>query len=202
MRNLLKLASVNLFGGSISVAPAGWNGNNWLALPIQERAVQWAAYFADREKVREVGNNGGYWVKLFLARVGLGAGYAWCAAFQSELLFRAGWLKYKSAAVLGWRDWGTRAGVLVYTPQRGDLAFWVRGSGKSQKRHIEIVIGTEGHPTALHASGKVPAGYVLTIGGNTSSGSSGSQEDGDGVFRRLRRVSDFSGFIRWWKVQG
>lgn len=203
MRNLLKLASVNLFGGSISVAPTGWKGNDWLALPIQERAVQWAAYYARQVKVREVGNNGGYWVKQFLAYVGLGAGYSWCAAFTSELVFRAGWLKYKSAAVLGWRDWGERNRVVFYSdPKRGDLAFWVRGSGKSQKRHIEIVVNPAGSqcPTFVHPSGVVPAGYIHTIGGNTGSGSSGSQENGDGTYDRLRRVTEFTGFIRWWKV--
>ena len=202
MRNLLKLAQVNLFGGSISVAPTSWKGSDWLSLPIQERAVQWAAHFARVEKVREVGNNGGYWVKLFLSRVGLGGGYAWCAAFVSELLFRAGWFKFKSAAVLGWRDWGERSRVIVWgAPQRGDLAYWVRGSGKSQKRHIEIVINPEGSacPKFVHESGFVPKGFVHTIGGNTGAGSSGSQEDGDGVYDRLRRVSEYSAFIRWWK---
>lgn len=202
MRNLLKLAQVSLFGGPISVAPTGWKGSNWLNLPIQERAVQWAAYYARIVKVREVGNNGGFWVKQFLALCGLGVGYSWCAAFTSELAYRAGWLKFKSAAVLGWRDFGERNRVIFHSPMRGDFAYWVKGSGKSQKRHIEIVVNAAGAPcpTFVHESGFVPIGYIHTIGGNTGSGSKGSQEDGDGTYDRLRHASDFSGYIRWWKV--
>lgn len=190
-----------LFGGPApSTAPPDWPGTNWAPLPIQEKAVQWAAYFADRVKVREVGSNRGFWVVKFLGSVGLGGGYAWCAAFVSYLLQMAGWFTFKSAAVLGWRDWANRTGRIRLTPKRGMLAFWVKGSGKSQKRHIEIVIAAagEGCPTSVHSSGKVPTGYVHTIGGNTGAGSGGSQEDGDGCYRRLRRVGEFTGFIQWW----
>jgi hypothetical protein len=189
-----------LFGAPVSEAPTDWPGTNWDALPVYEKAVQWAAYFADREKVRETGTNRGYWVVKFLAYVGLGPGYSWCAAFVSDLLFLAGWSTFKSAAVLGWRDWANRLGRVRVKPSRGMLAYWVKGSGPSQKRHIEIVIATAGEacPTSVHSSGKVPVNYVHTIGGNTGSGIEGSQEDGDGVYRRLRRVGDFTGFIQWW----
>lgn len=190
-----------LFGAPASTSPPPeWKGVNWAALPVQEKAVQWAAYFARIVKVREVGSNGGFWVAKFLARVGLGTGYAWCAAFVSYVLAMAGWTSFKSAAVLGWRDWANRLGRIRTVPKRGMLAFWVKGSGKSQKRHIEIVINTAGDPcpTFVHSSGKVPTGYVHTIGGNTGSGSQGSQEDGDGCYDRLRRVGDFTGFIQWW----
>jgi hypothetical protein len=189
-----------LFGDPKSVAPPSWKGSDWASLPIQEKAVQWAAHFADVEKVREKGANRGFWVEKFLGYTGLGGGYAWCAAFVSYLLFMAGWNDYRSAAVLGWRDWAAKKGLNRLVPKRGMLAYWVRGSGKKQVRHIEIVIATAGAPcpTSLHDSGKVPIGYIATIGGNTSSGQGGSQEDGDGAFRRLRRVSEFTGFILWW----
>lgn len=200
MRTIAKRAASALFGAPLSTAPTGWNGQNWDALPVQEKAVQWAAYYADKVKVKEVGNNGGYWVKYFLSRVGLGAGYAWCAAFVSELLYRAGWFRFKSARVLDWESWAENRSLIVYTPERGELAFVVKGEGKKQLRHIEIVIGTAGHPTPLSALGSVPRGYVLTIGGNTSPGSQGSQSDGDGVYRRLRPIDFFSGYIKWWKA--
>lgn len=189
-----------LFGGPVSDAPPSWPGERWDILPIYEKAVQWAAHFSDRENVREVGRNRGYWVTRFLARVGLGPGYAWCAAFVSELLFRAGWNRFRSAAVLQWRDWANREGRVRVRPSRGMLAYWVKGSGPSQRRHIEIVISVAGEacPTSLHSSGKVPAGWVQTIGGNTGPGSGGSQEDGDGVYRRIRKITDFTGFVQWW----
>lgn len=199
MRVLSALAPA-LFGAPKSVPPPSWPGKNWDALPIEEKAVQWAAYFADREKVRESGRNAGFWVAKFLAWTGLGTGYAWCAAFVSYCLLMAGWVAFRSAAVLGWRDWASKNGRQRLRPRRGMLAYWVRGSGKLQRRHIEIVVSIEGEqcPKSVHESGIVPKGYIHTIGGNTSSGQGGSQEDGDGVFRRLRRVGEFTGYVQWW----
>ena len=176
--------------------PPGFSGGTWDSLPVQERAVQWAAYYADTLKVRELPTNRGFWVERFLAYCGLGAGYAWCAAFVSECLKDAGWTKFKSAAVLKWRDWAEDSACDFGKPVRGALGYWVRSSG----RHIEIVLAAEGEwcPTSVHESGKVPKGFVHTIGGNTSIGVNGSQNDGDGVYRRLRPVGNFDGFIRWW----
>ena len=37
-------------------------------------------------------------------------------------------------------------------------------------------------------------GYIVTDGGNTSSGNSGSQDNGGGAFRRVRRIKDVHGF--------
>ena len=37
-------------------------------------------------------------------------------------------------------------------------------------------------------------GYMVTDGGNTSSGNAGSQDNGGGAFRRVRRISDAHGF--------
>lgn len=39
-------------------------------------------------------------------------------------------------------------------------------------------------------------GYLTTIEGNTSSGTVGSQDNGDGVYRRVRHISLTCGFIR------
>ena len=176
--------------------PPGFSGGDWLSLPVQERAVQWAAYYADTVKVRELPTNRGFWVAKFLAYCGLSEGYAWCAAFVSECLKDAGWKSFKSAAVWGWHDWADERCRIDSKPKRGALAYWT----KPGSRHIEIVIATEGEwcPGSVHESGKVPAGFVHTIGGNTSSGVKGSQNDGDGVYRRLRPVGNFDWFIRWW----
>ena len=48
--------------------------------PPKEAAVQILAWLIRVVKVREVGVNSGYWVLKFLSAVGLGKGYAWCAA--------------------------------------------------------------------------------------------------------------------------
>lgn len=184
-----------------SSPPPGVTAELWARLPVQERAVQWAAYFCDKEKVREIGkSNRGLWVERFLAYCGLGPGYSWCAAFVSQLLMRAGFGAFKSAAVLKWRDWAIEKGKLQYGPVRGALVYYVRGSGQVQQRHIGIVVATAGMPcpTEVHASGLIPKGYVETIEGNTSSGASGSQNDGDGVYRRLRLLSSWDASIVWW----
>lgn len=74
--------------------------------------------------------------------------------------------------VNGFRIWtGSTAHVL-----RGDLAV-LFGRGV----HVETVL--EVHP-----------GYIVTIGGNTSSGTSGSQSNGGGAFRRVRPLSSVHGF--------
>jgi len=160
----------------------------WDNLPIQERAVLWAAYYADTIKVTEIGgNNKGKWVAKFLKLVGLNEGYSWCAAFDSECLFNAGWKMFKSAAVLEWRNWSITNKTKINTPTRGCLAYWVKGFGPTQERHIEIVIKVDG--TSIH-----------TIGGNTSDGKKGSQNDGQGVYRRVRDINDFTGYIKWWLV--
>lgn len=178
--------------------PVGVNPTTFKNLPVQERAVQWAAQYADKIQVREVGFNEGFWVTKFLGWVGLGGGYAWCAAFISYVLMDAGWTTFRSAAVLKWRDWAIDNHKIGGVPTRGDLAYWVKGDS----RHIEIVIATEGEicPKSVHESGKVPVGMIHTIGGNTSpQHKDGSQEDGDGVYRRLRPTSAFTGYIRWWR---
>lgn len=180
-----------LFGrrSALSKAPPSWKGRDWDALPVQEKAVQWAAHYADHVRVRERPVNRGFWVERFLAYVGLGPGYAWCAAFASEVTGRAGWFKFKSAAVLQWHRWARENGVIVTEPERGCLAYWIVGSGKNQRRHIEFVVGTERLP------------YIRTIGGNTGPGEGGSQEEGDGVYRRERHRQAFTGYIKWWLVK-
>lgn len=78
----------------------------------------------------------------------------------------------------GFRGWTTSTkGVL-----RGDLAVMF-GRGV----HVETV-----RFIFLRKSKRF--GLMLTNGGNTSSGNAGSQDNGGGAFRRVRRVSDAHGF--------
>lgn len=64
---------------------------------------------------------------------------------------------------------------------RGDLVTWFGGA------HVEVVRG-------FKKIGGVQ--YVITDGGNTSSGNSGSQSNGGGSYRRVRPLSQADGFAR------
>lgn len=153
-------------------------------MPVQERWVLVAAYLADKVKVREVGgNNRGFWVAKFLAKVGLGSGYAWCAAAQVWAIRTSGYkgeLPKGAAAVRNWVVWARKNDLVMQHPMRGDFAYWLNPDGTG---HIGVVIEVKGQ-------------NLETIEGNTSSGVKGSQRDGNGMYRRNRRIADFDGFIR------
>lgn len=141
--------------------------------------------------IREVGaNNHGPWVKKFLAAVGLPEGYAWCDAFQSfEMEGAAGHrLPIESASVGQTYATGKQLGWAVTKPARGDLVCYdFNGNGQFDD-HIGLVVKVVSIGPTL---------TLETVEGNTSSGLSGSQGDGDGVFLRRRIVAAKSvGFIR------
>lgn len=69
--------------------------------------------------------------------------------------------------------------ITTYTPERFDLIIWnMQGTSSG---HIERIVLT----------GK--AGWVTTVGFNTSSGISGSQRDGGGVYYRKRNLNHVLG---------
>jgi hypothetical protein len=143
-------------------------------LSARENALLIAAYLCDKEKVREKGLNRGVWVERFLAAVGLGPGYAWCAALVTFALREAGWqggYPKGPAAVRNWAKWAEETGRITKSPQRGDLFFWLNPGGTG---HIGFVRG-------------VTATHVETIEGNAQAGRGGDQREGDGVYRRSRQ---------------
>ena len=77
----------------------------------------------------------------------------------------------------GFRGWTTNP----RTPLRGDLVI-LFGRGV----HVETVRSVRWIWRRL--------GVIPTDGGNTSSGNTGSQNNGGGAYRRLRRISDVRGF--------
>ena len=112
-------------------------------------------------------------------------GQPWCGVFVGQALKRAG-VKVDSyvASVAyieqhakegthGWKSWhGNESG------QRGDAAV-IGGHGV----HVELVR-------------QRVAGGFLTTGGNTSSGVSGSQDNGGGVWPRFRSFGEVHGIAR------
>ncbi|RYG33585.1 hypothetical protein EON81_17845 [bacterium] len=153
---------------SLSPVPKWFGPDQWERMLPKERALQTMAYLADVVKVRESGgNNRGPEVREFLRSAGLGEGYPWCAAAICFARKSAGLPVPKGAAAV--RNW---ASFLPSTssPTRGDLCYWLNADGSG---HIGIVVRTLGL-------------WTYSIEGNTSGGETGSQRDGDGMFRRVR----------------
>lgn len=131
---------------------------------------------------KEQGHNAGPFVTMLLKAVSLPPGNAWCAAFVSYCLKKAGFTKGPTknrARVKAWADWGFEKGVITKHPQRGDLFFWLNQNGTG---HIGFYLGDD------------PDG-MRVIDGNTNV--AGSRE-GDGVYKHVRRKGASIRFIRWW----
>lgn len=110
---------------------------------------------------------------------------AWCLCFvQWVLKQNRMWLDcslpfYVPSAVGHAQSKGTWRGA-SYTPKPGDL----------------VVYGDPGRYQHIGFVEKVlPDGRLQTIEGNTSKGTAGSQNNGDGVYRRVRTRSWVRGFI-------
>jgi hypothetical protein len=149
--------------------------------------------------VREVGNNGGKWVALYLKAVNLLIGNPWCLAFLVfRLLDAASDLKKKLPSDVPrtgytptFANWAKQNGL--WTPvsaarlyyghvQRGDFAFFYR-SAMGRISHVGVVL-------EVHSWG------VVTVEGNTNQ--AGSRE-GDGVYKKSRTWADLGakgGFVR------
>lgn len=143
-----------------------------------ERVLLCMAYLCDYFKVREVGNNRGEWVEAFLDSAGVAGGNPWCASALTFACRVANTLLPNGpAAVRNWHEWFSDSAKLSQKPERGNIAMHNSGGGKG---HIGIVV-------------KVVGPLAFTIEGNTSSGESGSQRDGDGLYRRTR----LKGYWSW-----
>lgn len=106
-------------------------------------------------------------------------GVAWCAMFTWWCFGQAGDapLVPKSAYTPTVAGWFQARGQWGSAPRQGALVFFdFPGDGVERISHIGIV-------EAVNADGT-----ITTIEGNTTSGTSGSQRDGGGVWRRIRRA--------------
>jgi hypothetical protein len=106
-------------------------------------------------------------------------GVAWCAIFTWWCFQQAGdgALHPKTAYTPALADWYRQRGQWSTAPRVGSLVlFDFPGDGVNRISHVGIV-------EAINRDGS-----VVTIEGNTSAGTSGSQRDGGGVYRRTRRT--------------
>ena len=152
--------------------------------------------------VTERGRNSGPEVRRYLRSVGLGPGYAWCAALTSwglevagvdgphrrdgTVIRTAGARVFNEAVSTVSASRVVRMGVRV---PPGSVATWRRGSG--WQGHSGYVLRDD---NARQRGLPWYARCGLTVEGNTSSGRRGSQRDGDGVYRRVRCIEPLSYF--------
>lgn len=141
---------------------------------------------------KEIGNNGGYWVERFQKVTKSPKKAQWCASFVNFCLDSAGIRKLPFTGSGLARHFATRNKTIKakdviannMSLPSGTIIVWRRGT--TPFGHAGIVAQWKGK------SG-------TTVEGNTSSGQSGSQYDGDGVWERKRfinptnyfRITDF-----------
>lgn len=151
--------------------------------------------------IREVGgNNRGPEVKKFLAECGLPQGNPWCDAYQSyeEHAVAGRRLPIESASVAATYAAAVKLSWTVSRPRRGDLVLYDFDGDGQANDHIGIVVRVIHLPSTR---GRLAGSYILrTVEGNTSSGTAGSQGDGDGVFLRTRIVRASS--VRFVRIPG
>ena len=129
-----------------------------------------------------------YWAEVYPEANRLG-GWAWCAGFLTAIYLRQG---VDLRRIFSWPYYcptieaeARRKGFWTNTPRPGDLVLY--GGAGQPSPHIGIFERWSG-------------GYVQAIEGNTSPGSAGSQDDGGGVYRRLRPTSWVHGFVDMRKL--
>lgn len=109
----------------------------------------------------------------------------WCADFLAACARNVGLrLPSESAWTPTMADAFKRAGLFTQTPQPGDIGFVdFPNDNKTRVQHVTVVQ-------------RVVGNTIATIEGNTSSGISGSQDNGGMVAERMRPRSIFVGFGR------
>lgn len=113
-------------------------------------------------------------------------GQPWCAMFISWVLAKAGFKNplYRASYTPAWVDMFKAAGRWYTKPRRGDIVFFDFPDSVHRVQHVGLVTRVN------------PDGSIRTVEGNTSSGPSGSQDNGGGVFRRVRSTADVVGYGR------
>lgn len=144
----------------------------------------------DGVRERPLGSNSGPEVDKYLASVGLGPGFAWCAAFVYWCFKKAasdlgqGNPVYKTAGVMN--HWNSTTGKKISRLAAADNPSLI----KPGSIFIISTGGGFGHTGLVE---RVNGGYVATIEGNTNEAGS---RNGIGVFSRSRKINDINkGFI-------
>lgn len=164
-----------LFFGLVLLAMSGCTPASAATVAVNARLCVCDGAAADVGVREASGRNDGPEVERYLAHVGLGPGYAWCAAFVSYHLDQCGVNNPRSA----WSPAFASVADQVWTPRKasrsprpGDV-FSIYFPSLGRVGHVGLVAGLDGN-------------YINTIEGNTSGPGS---RDGDGVYARRRQLS-------------
>lgn len=108
---------------------------------------------------------------------------SWCDQFVSWVAATAGASDIigRAAYTPSHAAWFKARGRWGHTPRRGAIVFFDFPDSVRRIQHVGIVESVRGN-------------RVVTIEGNTSSGSGGSQSNGGGVYRRVRARSTIVGY--------
>ena len=148
--------------------------------------------FLSQVGVKEKETNSGEMITKYLDAVGLGPGYAWCAAFigyvyqEADIPYSGGtawspsWFPDKK--VIYKRNTGVGKDSLIAVASPGDV-FGIYFRSKQRIAHVGFV--------DVNAPG---SNYVITVEGNTND--TGSRE-GDGVYRKYRLKSQIYKIAKW-----
>lgn len=155
-----------------------------------QRAAVVASYRAQIGVREATGHNDGAAVVAYLQTVGLGKGYAWCAAFVKWNLFQG---KVTEAGAI------TGAAASCY--KKDALIFYAhRWHGEPLPGDVFVLyynsLGRIGHTGFFDSWGNRSAGTIISVEGNTNGGGS---RDGDGVYRRIRQAGTIYAISRWIK---
>lgn len=171
-------------------------------------ALEIAIGYAEAHIKEEGGNNRGDQVEFFQKMMNGAPGDPWCADFVGTCLTkgyarRRGWVEDREHLPRYVKDAGALLMPLsgycpalaeaarerymfhskAFTPASGDLVLF-DFKGQNEPHHVGFV---------RH----VTRGGMVTLEGNTSSGGTGSQADGDGVFKRLRTTQFVYGYVHF-----
>lgn len=104
--------------------------------------------------------------------------WRWASVVDIEDMARAGQNGFRD-----WRPSPAKTGKVWANVYRGDLV---------------VLFGRGVHVETIRSSAWIyrRLGLIRTEGGNTSSGNSGSQDNGGGAFPRYRRIADIHGIAR------
>jgi len=155
-------------------------------LRVDKRSLVQQIYLDQVGVMEATGNNDGDQVEAYLASVGLGSGYPWCAAFVAWVLYEA----------------KVEHNITAWSPTccPDDRMIWSRAGGRSSRDPIS------GDIFGIYYTSKKRIGHTgfieawedgthcITVEGNTDG--SGSRE-GDGVYARRRSKGMIFKVVNW-----
>lgn len=143
------------------------------------------------------GHNDGKEVEMFLKSVGRRKGDSWCAAYGSFTLTEANKISTILSPTI-------RSGLAqAFKKDKNTVEVGRIFDRKNRVRQGDILIWQNGNLSTGHWAMAIEDwDYTKgkTVEGNTSSGKSGSQSDGDGVYIRTRTILKTAYFRIKWKV--